>query len=94
MMIVENNYDLKTDIHILYYGRKPSVRAEKMFHYRGIRTVGDMIGHTKSQLLSSPNCWRKTVKEIEDVLAIVGLTLRRDRETRVSQMYQEAPSNL
>jgi len=62
---------LDSDIHTL----KLSSRAETSLRAYGIMTVGALIKLKPMDVLKSPNCGRKSLKEIEESLHLCGLSL-------------------
>jgi DNA-directed RNA polymerase subunit alpha len=51
-------------------------RAQSALSYAGITTLGELVNFTESQLLRQPNCGRKTLSEIKEMLAQYGLHLK------------------
>jgi hypothetical protein len=50
-----------------------STRAINILKHEKIRTIKQLLITTKRQLKNSPNCGLKTIKEIDDALAVYGL---------------------
>lgn len=55
-----------------------SIRTFNALKGDNILTVGQLIGYSRNYLLRTPRIGRKTVAEIERVLANVGLILKKD----------------
>jgi len=53
-----------------------STRSRRCMEKLQIRTVGELITHTEHELLKSPNFGRKSIAEIRNKLAALGLDLR------------------
>ncbi len=53
-----------------------SVRSDNCLKREGIETVGDLISRTQSELLAIPNFGKKSIDEVRERLARLGLTLR------------------
>jgi DNA-directed RNA polymerase subunit alpha len=51
------------------------VRSSNCLKAENIYLVGDLIQHTETELLRTPNLGRKSLTEIKDALAALGLTL-------------------
>jgi DNA-directed RNA polymerase alpha subunit len=54
-----------------------TVRSWNCLHAEKIKTVGDLCQWTENQLLKTPNLGRKSLKEIKDILAKLGVSLRK-----------------
>jgi DNA-directed RNA polymerase alpha subunit len=52
-----------------------TVRSYNCLKNGNIRTLGDLVRKTESELLQSGNCGRKSLNEIKEVLAEIGLRL-------------------
>jgi DNA-directed RNA polymerase subunit alpha len=52
-----------------------TVRSSNCLNAENIYLVGDLIQHTETELLRTPNLGRKSLTEIKDALAALGLTL-------------------
>lgn len=52
-----------------------TVRAFRVLSSSGCKTLGDVANLHKNTLLNMPHCGQKTIKDIEDVLEIHGLSL-------------------
>lgn len=50
-----------------------SVRAVNVLHSAGIRTIGDLTVHTRRAVLKLPHTSARTVRELDEVLANLGL---------------------
>jgi hypothetical protein len=55
-----------------------SVRTSNCLRNDGIRYIGDLVQRSEDDLLRTPNFGRKSVVEIKDVLAQIGLELGQD----------------
>ena len=54
------------------------VRVQTVCNLGGIKTIGDLVTHSRLDLLKIPHCGRKTINDIEDLLESLNLTLRED----------------
>jgi DNA-directed RNA polymerase alpha subunit len=52
-------------------------RARRCLRAENILTIGDLIKWTKLDLLKTPNLGKKSLREIEDALKNIGLSLRK-----------------
>ena len=52
-----------------------SVRAENCLQAANIKYIGDLVQKTEAEMLKTKNFGRKSLKEIKEVLATMGLTL-------------------
>ncbi len=57
-----------------------SVRTFNCLRKVGISTVGELIGHSESELIAIKNFGRKSLNEVKDKLAEMGLNLRESGE--------------
>lgn len=53
-----------------------TTRAANCLKAESIDTIGQLLQWSRSGLNKIPNCGRRTVQEIEDALAVVGLHLK------------------
>jgi hypothetical protein len=60
---------------LLPAGYKLSVRAANVLYNLGIKTLSQLLDYGAVDLLLVPNCGEKTLKEIEEALANIGLKL-------------------
>ena len=61
-----------------------SVRSSNCLRAAEIKTIGDLVQKTESEMLKYRNFWRKSLKEIQDLLAEMGLSFGMD----VTRYYQ------
>jgi DNA-directed RNA polymerase alpha subunit len=59
---------------------KLSVRSDNSLRNYGIKTVGELCEKTEADLLRYKNFGRKSLKEIKELLAEMGLSLKNSRE--------------
>ena len=52
-----------------------SVRAENCLQAANIKYIGDLVQKTEAEMLKTKNFGRKSLKEIKELLAEMGLTL-------------------
>ena len=52
-----------------------SVRAENCLQAANIKSIGDLVMKTEAEMLRTKNFGRKSLKEIKELLAEMGLTL-------------------
>ncbi len=52
------------------------VRSYNCLKREGIQTVGDLIKRTEAELLNTPNFGKKSIEEVKENLAKIGLSLR------------------
>jgi len=60
-----------------------SVRSANCLEAASIKTIGDLVRKTESQMLKYKNFGRKSLSEINEILASMGLTLGMDVEARL-----------
>jgi DNA-directed RNA polymerase subunit alpha len=66
-----------------------SVRSSNCLRAAEIKTIGDLVQKTESEMLKFRNFGRKSLKEIQDLLAEMGLSFGMD----VTRYYQnKAPA--
>lgn len=65
--------DNDTEISALVYYL--GVRAENCLKNDDIKTIGDLMKVTESELLRTPNFGAKSLKQVKDMLAVYGLSL-------------------
>lgn len=52
-----------------------SARAANCLKYMGVKTIGDLVHKTETEMLKVRNFGRKSLKEVKDILAGMGLRL-------------------
>ena len=52
-----------------------TVRSANCLKAENIYYIGDLVQHTETELLKTPNLGKKSLTEIKDVLAVRNLTL-------------------
>jgi DNA-directed RNA polymerase subunit alpha len=52
-----------------------SVRSANCLQQANIRTIGDLVQKTEAEMLKTKNFGRKSLKEIKEILAEMGLSL-------------------
>jgi len=52
-----------------------SARSLNSLKSEGVKTIGDLVQKTESDLMKTPNLGRKSLNEIKEALAVHGLTL-------------------
>ena len=62
-----------------------SVRSANCLKNANIRTLGDLVQRTEREMLSTKNFGRKSLDEIKDVLASLGLSFGMTRATAGSR---------
>ncbi|MBN1493122.1 MAG: DNA-directed RNA polymerase subunit alpha [Candidatus Omnitrophica bacterium] len=60
-----------------------SVRSANCLEAASIKTIGDLVRKTESQMLKYKNFGRKSLSEINEILSSMGLTLGMDVEARL-----------
>ncbi len=71
-----------------------SVRTAVCFQREGIKTVRELIEYTEADLLKINNFGRKTLREVKELLATMGLALKRRSEySAVHAISQQSPPN-
>jgi DNA-directed RNA polymerase subunit alpha len=63
-----------------------SVRSANCLKNANIRTLGDLVQRTEREMLSTKNFGRKSLDEIKDVLASLGLSFGMTRAPRGAEM--------
>jgi DNA-directed RNA polymerase subunit alpha len=63
-----------------------SVRSANCLKNANIRTLGDLVQRTEREMLSTKNFGRKSLDEIKDVLASLGLSFGMSRVSRGAEM--------
>ncbi len=64
-----------------------SVRSYNCLKREGLEKVGDLISRTEAELLNIPNFGKKSIDEVRDRLARLGLKLRSDQEASTSVQH-------
>ena len=52
-----------------------SVRSANCLQQANIKTIGDLVQRTEAEMLKTKNFGRKSLKEIKEILAEMGLSL-------------------
>jgi DNA-directed RNA polymerase subunit alpha len=65
-----------------------SVRSANCLKNANIRTLGDLVQRTEREMLSTKNFGRKSLDEIKDVLASLGLSFGMTRASRAADMRE------
>ena len=65
-----------------------SVRSANCLKNANIRTLGDLVQRTEREMLSTKNFGRKSLDEIKDVLANMGLSFGMTRASRAGEMRE------
>ena len=65
-----------------------SVRSANCLKNANIRTLGDLVQRTEREMLSTKNFGRKSLDEIKDVLASLGLSFGMTRGARAAEMRE------
>ena len=76
----EINKNLLKNVHEL----ELSVRAANCLKNASIRTIGDLVQRTESEMLRTKNFGRKSLNEIKEILHEMGLSLGMDVDSRYS----------
>ena len=63
-----------------------SVRSANCLKNANIRTLGDLVQRTEREMLSTKNFGRKSLDEIKDVLASLGLSFGMTKAPRGAEM--------
>ncbi len=84
----EFNKNLLKNVHEL----ELSVRAANCLKNASIRTIGDLVQRSESEMLRTKNFGRKSLNEIKEILTEMGLSLGMDVSNSISQdsVEQEA----
>ncbi len=72
----------------------PSVRAAGLFDKLGLKTVGDLVERTPSELLRQRNCGRRTISELQGKLQDYGLSLSDPEQDDSQKLGQPAPPEI
>jgi hypothetical protein len=67
-----------------------SVRALNCFFNEGIRTLRDVVTKSESELLRTPGFGRKSLKEVNELLDLFGLELRKTTPLTIEEEMSHA----
>jgi DNA-directed RNA polymerase subunit alpha len=71
-----------------------SVRSANCLQQANIRTIGDLVQRTEAEMLKTKNFGRKSLKEIKEILAEMGLSLGMKLENWPPKVPPQLPTTL
>lgn len=69
-----------------------SLRAKHILRELGVKTIKDLLSLTEHEMLCMPNIGNKSVKEIQDALATVGLSLAGKEKLEFMPITEKPPA--
>jgi len=70
-----------------------SVRSANCLQQANIKTIGDLVQRTEAEMLKTKNFGRKSLKEIKEILAEMGLSLGMKLENWPPKLVSQVPSS-